>query len=115
MATPVPNRFISDNRLSRRMQLLRIRQMELRASRDVVLHRMQHLQAQITIRRREGNSQGWFTLVTQPMTLVSEKDLWKQKYLIEKTQIPAIEEQHRTASVRHYTFALMVTLYCNLR
>lgn len=83
------------------MQLLRIRQLELRASRDVVLHRMQRLQAQITIRRREGNSQLWLILIAQSVLLVSEKDLWKQKYLIEKTQIPVIEEQHRTASVRH--------------
>jgi len=65
----------------------------------LVVRRIQRLQTQITIRRREGKERSF---ISMNLNFVSEKDLWKKKYLMEKNQNALIEEQNHSLSVLIY-------------
>ncbi|UJR08247.1 hypothetical protein I4U23_012520 [Adineta vaga] len=67
-------------RISHRLEKLKMKRMELETNRDLVVRRLQQLQAQTHLLRRQ------------------EKDFWRQKYLIEKSQITAIYEQNHLNS-----------------
>lgn len=54
---------------------------ELESTRETIIRQIQQLHAQITVRRKE------------------ERDLWKQKYLLEKKKTLALEERARTSAL----------------
>jgi hypothetical protein len=84
---------------SDRLEELKTKRIELEANREVVVRRMQQLHAQITVRRKEGEIKLLFSTLNI-FVLFLERDLWKQKYLMEKKKTTALEERTRMASVQ---------------
>ncbi|CAF0991332.1 unnamed protein product [Adineta ricciae] len=72
-------------KFSHRLDKLRTKRFELETNRDLVIRRLQQLQAQIAHQRRKG-SKDLLTLPTHVFSLSLEKDLWKQKYILEKNR-----------------------------
>ncbi|CAF2641493.1 unnamed protein product [Rotaria sp. Silwood2] len=64
-------------KLSDHLQELKTKRTALEAARETIIRQMQQLHAQIAVRRKE------------------ERDLWKQRYLIEKKKTAALEERGR--------------------
>ncbi|CAF0802602.1 unnamed protein product [Rotaria sordida] len=64
-------------KLSNHLEELKTKRVALEAARETIIRQMQQLHAQIAVRRTE------------------ERDLWKQKYLIEKKKTAALEERGR--------------------
>ncbi|CAF0752246.1 unnamed protein product [Adineta steineri] len=67
-------------KLSKRLEEIKAKRIELETNREVIIRRMQQIHAQITVRRTE------------------ERDLWKQKYLAEKRKTIELEEKTQMAS-----------------
>ncbi|CAF0975737.1 unnamed protein product [Adineta ricciae] len=67
-------------RLSEQLEKLKSERIELENNREAIIRRMQQLHAQIVVRRTE------------------ERDLWKQKYLVQKKKTAELEEKTRAAS-----------------
>ncbi|CAF4557150.1 unnamed protein product [Rotaria sp. Silwood1] len=63
--------------LSNHLQELKTKRTALEAARETIIRQMQQLHAQIAVRRKE------------------ERDVWKQRYLIEKKKTAALEERGR--------------------
>jgi hypothetical protein len=87
-------------KLSDRLDEFKTKRVELEATRETIVRRMQQLHAQITVRRKEGSIKSYFFHVIDRSFLYLERDLWKQKYLIERKKTTAIGEQIQMASVR---------------
>jgi hypothetical protein len=92
----IPTVHILVVRLSNRLEELRVKRIELEANRVLVVRRIQRLQTQIAIRRREGKERSF---ISMNLNFVLEKDLWKKKYLMEKNQNALIDEQNHSLSV----------------
>jgi hypothetical protein len=92
----IPTVHILVVRLSNRLEELRVKRIELEANRLLVVRRIQRLQTQIAIRRREGKERSF---ISMNLNFVLEKDLWKKKYLMEKNQNALIDEQNHSLSV----------------
>ncbi|CAF0861226.1 unnamed protein product [Adineta ricciae] len=66
-------------KLSEHLEKLKSERIELENNREAIIRRMQQLHAQIAVRRTE------------------ERDLWKQKYLVQKKKTAELEEKTRAA------------------
>ncbi len=73
------------------------KRVELEATRESIVRRMQQLHAQVSVRRKEGRRKIFFYC---PKLLILERDLWKQKYIAEKKKTTALEESTQTTSVQ---------------
>ena len=85
-------------KLSDTLEELKSKRNELEAAREAIIRQMQQIHTQITVRRKEGQSELSFVLFERCF-FPAERDQWKQKYLIEKKKTVALEERARTSSV----------------
>lgn len=87
-------------KLSDRFKELKQKRIELDATREAIVRQMQQLHAQISVRRKEGEIKITLFFFFECFLLISERDAWKQKYLIERKKTAALEERTRSISVQ---------------